>query len=564
MGSGQIAFITLSLYRLAAMPLLKRLGTDLPKPTEEEGGLSRRLSQPPAPKPESAGPGPSREPARPAPKPAGPAKEGGLRDRLGESATPASPRPTPAPPPKPDAEPGEPAADGSLLGRISAVPKPQEAEESHFGRKARRAPQDPLVQFKFRVQDRVISELGPRLNKATAADVCRAVERCLAEALAAEGLLLGQVERRRLVQDIEAEVHGYGPLQVLLDDSSVNEVMANGPDHVYVERQGKVELSPVRFYDEEHMLRVIDRILTPIGRRVDESSPMADARLPNGSRVNIVIPPLSLVGPTITIRKFAEQKFTTEDFIARDSLSPEAGLFLAGCVWARLNIIVSGGASSGKTTLLNILSSYIPSDERIVTVETTAELALWQEHVVPLEARPSNIEGKGEVDVRQLVINCLRMRPERIVVGECRGGEAIDMLQAMNTGHDGSLTTTHANTPADVISRLEVMCMMAGMNLPSKAIREQIASAVQLIVHMTRMHDGSRKVVRVTEIQGMEGDQIILQDIFIYEQQGIRDGKVVGRLRPTGFVPRCLDILAAMNEHVPTSIFEVKGGGAFI
>jgi pilus assembly protein CpaF len=557
------------------MALLKRLGTDLPKPTEEENGLARRLSQPRPAEAEPGAPAAPREPSRPAPPtPAGPHKEGGLLDRLGGAGTPApTQRPVPAAPPKPGdggrppaAAPkpgdGDRPADQGLLGRISLTPRPEQEEERAFGRKVRRAPPDPRVEFKFRVQDRVIGEIGPRLNKATKADIHNTVERCLGEAMSAEGLLLGQVERQQLVRDIEAEVYGYGPLQTLLDDPSINEVMANGPDHVYVERAGKIELSAVRFYDEEHMLRVIDRILTPIGRRVDESSPMADARLPDGSRVNIVIPPLSLVGPAITIRKFSKKKFTTEDFIELGSISPEAGLFLAGCVWARLNIIVSGGASSGKTTLLNILSSYIPSDERIVTVETTAELALWQEHVVPLEARPPNIEGKGEVDVRQLVINCLRMRPERIVVGECRGGEAIDMLQAMNTGHDGSLTTTHANSPTDVISRMEVMCMMAGMNLPSKAIREQIASAVQLIVHMIRMRDGSRKVTQITEIQGMEGEQIILQDIFVYEQQGIRDGHVVGQLRATGFVPRCLDTLAAMNEHVPTSIFEAKGGGA--
>jgi pilus assembly protein CpaF len=449
---------------------------------------------------------------------------------------------------------------GSLAERLGTGTKRATAEERAFGRKVRRPPADPMVQFKFRVQDRVIGELGPRLNKTNPAEVRAAVERCLAGALSAEGLLLAQVDRARLVKDIEAEVHGYGPLQTLLDDASISEIMANGPDHVYVERSGKVELSPIRFYDEEHMLRVIDRILTPLGRRVDETSPMADARLPDGSRANIVIPPLSLVGPTITIRKFSKKKFTTEDLVSIGSITSDAARFLASCVRGRLNIIVSGGASSGKTTLLNILSSYIPSDERIVTVETTAELSLSQEHVVPLEARPPNIEGKGEVDVRQLVINCLRMRPERIVVGECRGGEAIDMLQAMNTGHDGSLTTTHANSPIDVISRMEVMCMMAGMNLPSKAIREQIASAVQLIVHMNRLRDGTRKVVQVTEIQGMEGEQIILQDIFVFEQMGVREGKVVGQLRPTGFVPRCLDTLAAMNEHVPTSIFEPKGG----
>ena len=286
---------------------------------------------------------------------------------------------------------------------------------------------------------------------------------------------------------------------------------------------------------------------------------MADARLPDGSRVNIVIHPLALNGPVITIRKFSHNTFTPDDLIHLGSLSPEVALFLAAAVWARLNIIVAGGASSGKTTLLNILSSFIPADERIVTVETTAELSLSQEHVVPLEARPPNIEGKGEVDIRHLVINCLRMRPERIVVGECRGGEAIDMLQAMNTGHDGSLTTMHANSPADVLSRLEVMCMMAGMNLPSKAIREQIASAVQLIVHMSRMRDGSRKVTQVTEIQGMEGDQIILQDIFVFEQQGLRDGRVVGSLRPTGFTPRCLDLLTTINEYLPLSMFQSQG-----
>ena len=539
------------------MALLKRLGTNVPPPAEEEGALRRRLGQkPPAPGGPAGRPAPESEkkeappaPVQPAPAPT-PRNPGGLLDRLAAGGT---GRPAAAPPP-------EAASAGTgLLGRINlATAQEKEGEDRHFGRKVRRTPPDRLTQIKFRVQDRVISELGPRLNRITQAEVRTVIERAFGETVAQENLLIGQVDRARLLKEIEAEVWGYGPLQALLDDPTVTEIMANGPDRVYVERNGHIHLSDVRFYDEEHMLRVIGRILTPVGRRVDDSSPMADARLPDGSRVNVVIPPLCLNGPTITIRKFSHNSFSAEDLIRLGTVTPAVVQFLAACVRARLNIVVSGGASSGKTTLLNILSSFIPADERIVTVETTAELSLWQEHVVPLEARPPNIEGKGEVDVRQLVINCLRMRPERIVVGECRGGEAIDMLQAMNTGHDGSLTTTHANSPQDVLSRLEVMCMMAGMNLPSKAIREQIASAVQLIIHMTRLRDGSRKVTQVTEIQGMEGDQIILQDIFVFEQQGIRDGKVIGELRPTGFIPRCLDALAARNEHLPTSLFEAR------
>ncbi len=510
------------------MALLKRLGMSTPQ-EDEEHALGRRLSgQKPA------------QPASPRPSPPLPQRE--------EQAPPSS-RP-PAPP-----------EEGSLLSRLSIVEEPEEEVEYGFGRKARRPPPDPLMELKQQVQERVVAELGPQLSALNHDLVRRTVRAKMEQVLQERSLLLGRLEREGLLQELEAEVWGYGPLQKLLDDGTVNEIMANGPDHVYVERDGQLEKVGVRFRDEEHMLRVISRILTPIGRRVDDNSPMADARLPDGSRVNVVIPPLALNGPTITIRKFSHAHFEVEDLIDLGTITPEVGLFLAGCVHARLNIIVSGGASSGKTTLLNVLSSFIPRDERIVTVETTAELSLGQDHIVPLEARPPNVEGKGEVTVRQLVINCLRMRPDRIVVGECRGGEAIDMLQAMNTGHDGSLTTTHANSPTDVLSRLEVMCMMAGMNLPSKAIREQIASAVQLIVHMTRMKDGSRKVTQVTEIQGMEGDQIILQDIYVYEQQGIREGQMVGRLKPTGFVPRCLDQLTAMNVHLPQTLFEEGGLG---
>jgi len=455
-----------------------------------------------------------------------------------------------------------PAASGSegLAARLQAS---EEEPGITFGRKVRRAPPDPLTSLRFRLQERVIAALGPRYPSIDRTTARRIMEQILDDTLRSEPLLLGRTDRQRLARDLEAELWGFGPLQPLLDDPSITEIMANGPDHVYVERAGKIEPSPVRFYDEAHMLRVIDRILSPIGRRVDESSPMADARLPDGSRVNVVIHPLALNGPIITIRKFSRTSLSAEDLIRLETLTPEVALFLAACVWARLNIIVAGGASSGKTTLLNVLSSFIPPDERIVTVETTAELSLWQEHVVPLEARPPNIEGKGEVTVRQLVINCLRMRPERIVVGECRGPEAIDMLQAMNTGHDGSLTTIHANSPADVISRLEVMCLMAGMNLPAKAIREQIASAVQLIVHMSRLRDGSRRITQITEIQGMEGDQIILQDVFVFEPLGLQNGRLLGRLRPTGFLPRCLDQLAAAGELLPTSIFQPDGKARF-
>jgi pilus assembly protein CpaF len=517
------------------MALLKRLGVDAPEKSSEDNALGRRLRQTGAESSESAS-------SPEEPEPVSPQKQ--------------------ATPKKEDTTVTESSSDRGLLGRISQVTElAGETVMGGFGRQEERPPPDPFMTLKFRVQDLVIAELGPQLSEINTAQVRRTVEQKLAQVLAEEGLLLGRLERENLLRELEAEVWGYGPLQKLLDDPTVNEIMVNGPDHVYVEREGQLELSGVRFFDEDHMLRVISRALTPVGRRVDENAPMADARLPDGSRMNVIIPPLVLNGPTITVRKFSHESFEVEDLIRLETITPEVGLFLAACVWARLNIVVSGGASSGKTTLLNILSSFIPRDERIVTVETTAELSLGQDHVVPLEARPPNVEGKGEVTVRQLVINCLRMRPERIVVGECRGGEAIDMLQAMNTGHDGSLTTTHANSPLDVVSRLEVMCMMAGMNLPSKAIREQIASAVQLIVHMTRMRDGTRKVTQVTEIQGMEGDQILLQDIYVYEQQGLRDGKVVGRLRPTGFVPRSLDILAAMNVHVPQSLFESQGLG---
>jgi pilus assembly protein CpaF len=309
------------------------------------------------------------------------------------------------------------------------------------------------------------------------------------------------------------------------------------------------------FLDDDHVMRVIDRIVSPLGRRIDESSPTVDARLPDGSRVNAIIPPIALGGPTVTIRKFSKDPFTVEDLIRFGTFTAEMATFLKACVEARLNIIVAGGTGSGKTTFLNVLSSFIPADERIVTIENAAELQLRQEHVVRLESRPANIEGKGEITIRDLVINSLRMRPERIVVGECRGGEALDMLQAMNTGHDGSMTTAHANSPRDTLSRLETMCLMAGMDLPVRAIREQIASAVDLIVQQERLKDGTRKVTGITEVQGMEGDVIVMQDIFTFQQSGIENGKIVGRMKPTGIRPKFMPRFEVANIYLPPNIF---------
>jgi pilus assembly protein CpaF len=333
--------------------------------------------------------------------------------------------------------------------------------------------------------------------------------------------------------------------------------MVNGPKNVYIERKGKVHRVPITFESNEHVMRIIDRIVAPLGRRIDESSPYVDARLPDGSRVNAVIPPISLVGPVLTIRKFSKNPITVDQMIQFGSVSAESVQFLKACVEARLNIIISGGTGSGKTTLLNVLSSFIPADERIITIENAAELQLRQEHVVTLESRPPNIEGRGEITIRDLVMNSLRMRPERIIVGECRGGETLDMLQAMNTGHDGSMTTAHANTPRDALSRIETMCLMAGMDLPVRAIREQVASAVDLICQQERMRDGTRKVTTITEVSGMEGDVITMTDIFVFEQTGTENGRIIGRLRPTGLRPKFMDKIESAGIHLPPSIFGI-------
>jgi pilus assembly protein CpaF len=406
------------------------------------------------------------------------------------------------------------------------------------------------------VQDRLINELNPQIDLSNPAKVRKQVEEIFNAILDSESIVLSRSERQRLFESIAADIIGLGPIEPLLADDEVSEIMVNGPKQVYVEKKGKLIKTDITFTDDEHVMRIIDRIVAPLGRRVDESSPMVDARLKDGSRVNVVIRPLALNGPTITIRKFRKDKLTVQDLVRFGSMSQDMADFLAACVQARLNIVVAGGTGSGKTTLLNVLSSFIPEDERIITVENAAELQLRQDHVVTLESRPPNVEGKGEVTIRDLVINCLRMRPERIIVGECRGGETLDMLQAMNTGHDGSMTTIHANTPRDAVSRIETMCLMAGMDLPARAIREQIASAIHVFVQQSRLKDGSRKVTQITEVAGMEGDVVVLQDIFVFEQTGIDEkGKIVGQLRPTGVRPRFLEKFEALNIFLPPTIF---------
>src|SRR3954469_20208496 len=359
---------------------------------------------------------------------------------------------------------------------------------------------------KFRIQNRVISDLDPKLDLSNQVEVRRQIEEIFSKAVDEEGLALTRAERVRMLEQITDEIVGLGPLEPLLRDESITEVMVNGPRQVYIERGGKIELTNVVFQNDDHVMRIIDRIIAPIGRRVDESSPMVDARLTDGSRVNAIIPPLSLVGPVITIRKFSASPFTVDDLIRFGTATPDMFEFLRAGVEARLNIFVSGGTGSGKTTTLNVLSSFIPNDERIVTIEAAAELQLRQEHVVTLESRPPNIEGKGAIPIRELVRNAMHMRPDRVIVGECRAGEALDMLQAMTTGHDGSLSTGHANTPKDMLRRLETMVLMTGYSLPLRAIREQMASAVDLIVHTTRLKDGSRKIVNITEVYGIEDD----------------------------------------------------------
>jgi len=371
-----------------------------------------------------------------------------------------------------------------------------------------------------------------------------------------ENILYNHSTRIQMLEWVIADIIGYGPLEPLLKDLEITEIMVNGYDKIFVERFGLIERTSAKFENDAHLMSVIDRIVSPTGRRVDETSPMVDARLPSGYRVNATIPPLSLDGPILTIRKFAAEPFTVQDLIANGTLTVALSFFLKSCVEARINLVVSGGTGSGKTTFLNVLSAFVPEKERVITIEDTAELQLRQVHVVRLEKRPPNIEGKGEITIRHLVINALRMRPDRIVVGECRGGEAVDMLQAMNTGHDGSMTTVHSNSPRDTLRRIETMVLMAGMDLPLKAIREQVANSIELVVHLERVIDGTRKIVKVSEVQGMEGDTIVMQDLFIFKQTGLKNGKVQGSLKATGLRPQFLHKMVANNIEIPDSVFD--------
>lgn len=444
------------------------------------------------------------------------------------------------------------------------VDAPQETVETA---EAEEAEADPMRELRRNVQEQIQNELLKRMDmkrltldgvdREGLEDTARVKIRQIIDEVVAKGRLPEGIDTVRLEDDVFNEAMRLGPLEELLADDSVSEIMVNGPRKVYVERKGKLVLSDCQFTDDASVLAVIERIVSPLGRRIDESQPYVDARLADGSRVNAIIAPLALSGPTITIRKFSKNALTPEDFIRFGTWTHNAAEFMKLCVTLRKNIIVAGGTGSGKTTLLNLLSGFIPRTERIVTVEDAAELRLQQPHVVRLEARPPNIEGKGAVTIRDLVKNCLRMRPDRIIVGECRSGEALDMLQAMNTGHDGSLTTVHANSPRDVISRLETMVMMSGMELPSKAIREQIASAVDIIIHESRLSDGSRKVVAITEVTGLEGNQIVMQDIFAFNQTGVgENGKVLGEFKPTGAIPTWLDQLAGRGIKVDTRMFD--------
>ena len=474
------------------------------------------------------------------------------RIEQGQGGQPAQNTPAPAAAPKPGG--GDQGASGggggdssrlsSLQARRVSAPITTPQAGSYFD-------------LKTRVQNKLLAEIDPSMDVTRTDEVRRTIQNLFEQILTEENIVLSRPERARLFEQISAEILGFGPLQSLLEDDTITEIMVNGPKNVYIERKGKVHRVPITFENNDHVMRIIDRIVAPLGRRIDESSPYVDARLPDGSRVNAVIPPISLVGPVLTIRKFSKNPITVDQMIQFGSVSSESVQFLKACVEARLNILISGGTGSGKTTLLNVLSSFIPGDERIITIENAAELQLRQEHVVTLESRPPNIEGRGEITIRDLVINALRMRPERIIVGECRGGETLDMLQAMNTGHDGSMTTAHANSPRDALARIETMCLMAGMDLPIRAIREQVASAVDVICQQERMRDGTRKVTTIAEVSGMEGDVITMTDIFVFEQTGTENGRIVGRLRPTGLRPKFMDKIEAAGIHLPPSIFGI-------
>ncbi len=453
-----------------------------------------------------------------------------------------------------------PSANGHepLASRAVATPRTDAAEES--------AHADPYAELKTRVHHACIAKLGPQLFSSEASgDLTDQVMRTVTEQLALDRTPLTRDERRQVAREIADDILGYGPLEPFLRDDTVTEVMVNAHDRVYVERAGKIERTNAAFADNAHLLRIIDKIVSQVGRRIDESSPMVDARLPDGSRVNAIIPPLALKGPTLTIRKFSRDPYTMDDLIEFGSISPKAAHFLAACVRGKLNILIAGGTGTGKTTTLNALSAFVPGDERIVTIEDAAELQLQQEHVITLESRPPNIEGQGEIRIRELVRNALRMRPDRIIVGEVRGPETLDMLQAMNTGHEGSLTTIHANSPRDALSRVETLVLTAGVDLPLRAIREHIASAFDLLVQISRLVDGSRRVTYISEVLGMESDVITMQDVFIAKPPdedspvaGVQNARFLGALLCTGLKPHFLEKLAAQGVAMPTNFFEVE------
>jgi pilus assembly protein CpaF len=443
-----------------------------------------------------------------------------------------------------------PAINNRPLAKARTQPLNPEAIETLGG-----VPSD-VYHIRDRVQKKLLAETEGEVSVEHIPQMRQTIEALFNQVLVEENLLYTRANRNALLEWVIADILGYGPLEPLLQDGSITEIMVNGPKNIYIERAGVIDKTNVIFENDAHLVRIIDRIVSPLGRRVDEASPMVDARLPNGYRINATIPPLSLEGPLLTIRKFATTPYTAQDLIANGTLSVPLVAFLNACVEARVNLVISGGTGCGKTTLLNVVSAFIPSKERIITIEDTAELQMKQDHVLRLEKRPPNVEGKGEVTIRQLVINALRMRPDRIIVGEARGGEALDMLQAMNTGHDGSMTTIHSNSPRDTLRRIETMVLMAGLELPLKAIREQVASALDLVVHMERMRDGTRKVIQVSEVQGMEGDAIVMQDIFIYEQTGLQNGRVLGTLKPTGLRPRFAEKFIVNNIELPANIFE--------
>jgi pilus assembly protein CpaF len=405
------------------------------------------------------------------------------------------------------------------------------------------------------VSDKLLESLKDKIRLERTPDTLQLIEERFKLLCQHTNINLPEPLHTQLYEEVLNELVGFGPIEPLLQDNSVTEIMINGPHKVYVEREGKVTLTEARFLNDDHVMRTIHKIIEPLGRQVNRANPRVDARLPDGSRVNAIIPPCAIDGPSVTIRKFSKERLTVEDLINFGTLTEEMAQFLRACVVSRLNILIAGGTGSGKTTLLNVLSGFIPGDDRIVTIEDAAELQLNQEHVVRLETATAEPDGTGQVTIRDLVINSLRMRPERIIVGECRGGEALDMLQAMNTGHDGSLTTVHANTPRDTLSRLETLVLMAGMDLPLTVVRKQIVSAINLIVQQARLRDGSRKITHITEVQGLEGDTVVMQHIFRFEEQGEEDGKVVGRLKPVGIRPSFTDRLAMYGFNLPPTMF---------